>query len=111
VLRFFFAMILFARRARYSPAPTWTIEDAASLAKFLQSPCGLKLKMHLAAQIAAQNEEAARVGDAKACGWACGYKALWAMFQTLSLSHVRELPDDTEDARTGAGADLEHFAP
>ncbi len=110
LLRFIAAMILFARVTRWAPAPRWTLEDAAALSKFLQSPCGYRLRAHLQAQIAVQNEGAARAGTPAACGVACGYKAIWAMFQTLS--HVRELPDESsEDAAAGAAAGFEHLSP
>ncbi len=109
MLRWVRAFYLFASHARYVPAPEWTDEDSANLAKFLTTASGIKLRMKLEANIAAMNEEATFKSTAYACGWARGYRALWAYFQ--ALSPARELSGDPEVSSDGGAEDFAQYNP
>ena len=96
------ALLLFLRRVNWTPAPEWTAADARALATFLHTPAGAKLQSILHQEIAAANERAAMKAAPFECGWACGYRGLFAWFQSLSVPV--EPPE-------GPDADLEHLFP
>ena len=98
------ALLLFLRRASWTPAPDWTAADARALAGFLATPSGAKLQAFLRNEIASANERAAMKALPFDCGWACGYRGLFAWFQSLSI------PADAEPEPEMA-ADLEQLAP
>src|SRR3954469_17721618 len=105
-MRLLRALVLFLRRASWSPTPEWSAADARALATFLATPAGAKLQEILRQEIAAANERAAMKAAPFECGWACGYRGLFAWFQSLSLPAETADEPDAEDA-TG----LEHLLP
>jgi hypothetical protein len=105
-MRLLHALILFLRRASWSPAAEWTAADARALATFLGTPSGAKLQTILRNEITAANERAAMKAAPFECGWACGYRGLFAWFQSLSLP--AEMPAEPDPA---LAAELEHLFP
>jgi hypothetical protein len=103
MIRFFRALLTFASRTRWSTPPEWTEADSRSLATFLSSPSGAKLSAILHSEIAAANERAAMSGGATPnrtafdCGWACGYRGLYAWFESLSAPAPQAEADPIED--------------
>ncbi len=108
-LRSFRAALFFARHAGYCPAPEWTPADREALARFLGTGTGARLRMTLTAYITAANERAAVKATPFECGWACGYRGLWAWFQTLSQAGADA--GTSEDSGPGMADSLEHFHP
>lgn len=96
------AMLLFARHgglAQPVPPDFWTEADARQLQSFLGTTAGAKLRAVFRAHIAANCEAAAHSAAPFQCGWAVGYKALWAVFMTLSREGVapaQESPDEND---------------
>lgn len=85
------AMWIFARNgglARQLPNDFWTADDKEHLQRFMRTETGAKLRMFTISQIAAGNERAAITADRHLCGWACGLRAFWAIFQSLSASEA-----------------------
>jgi hypothetical protein len=105
-MRLLLALSLFLRRASWSPAPEWTAADARALATFLATPAGAKLQTILRNEITAANERAAMKAAPFECGWACGYRGLFAWFQSLSQPADSPAEPDPEIA-----AGLEHLFP
>lgn len=105
-MRLLRALLLFLRRASWSPATEWTSADARALATFLGTPAGAKLQAILRNEITAANERAAMKAAPFDCGWACGYRGLFAWFQSLSVPAETVPGPDPEIA-----ADLEHLFP
>ena len=101
-MRLLRALLLFLRRASWAPAPEWTAADARALATFLGTPAGTKLQAILRNEITAANERAAMKAMPFECGWACGYRGLFAWFQSLSV------PVETPDA---PDSELDHLFP
>jgi hypothetical protein len=103
MLRFLRAFLTFAARSRWSAPPEWTEADARALATFLGSSSGAKLRAILHSEIATANERAAMSGGATPaktafdCGWACGYRGLYAWFESLSARPAAE-PGELEEA-------------
>lgn len=105
-MRLLRALLLFVRHTSWSPAPEWTAADARSLATFLATSSGAKLQAILRNEITAANERAAMQAAPFACGWACGYRGLFAWFQSLSVPAEAPAEPDPEIA-----AELEHLFP
>ena len=105
-MRLLRALALFLRHASWSPTPEWTAADARVLATFLGTPAGARLQLILHNEITAANERAAMKAAPFECGWACGYRGLFAWFQSLSQPVETSAEPDPEVA-----ADLEHLFP
>jgi hypothetical protein len=104
-MRLLRALILFLRHASWSRAAEWTAADARALATFLGTPAGAKLQTILRNEITAANERAAMKAEPFECGWACGYRGLFAWFQSLSV------PAETPAEPDPELAELEHLFP
>lgn len=102
-MRLLRSLALFLRRVPWQSVPEWTAADARALATFLATPAGEKLQEILRQEISAANERAAMKAAPFECGWACGYRGLFAWFQSLSA------PIATNDAPDSDG--LEHLFP
>jgi hypothetical protein len=102
---------LFARHGGWCPQPEWTADDREALRRFLATEAGSKLRLILMSHIAAANEKAAMTATPFECGWACGYRGLWAWFQSLSLSPAGAEPGTSEEAEPGVAADFAHLHP
>lgn len=97
--RFLRALSIFAARSRWSAPPEWAEADARALATFLASPAGAKLRAILLGEIATANERAAMSkGGAFECGWACGYRGLYAWFESLSAPAAEPVAPSAEPA-------------
>jgi hypothetical protein len=98
MIRFLRAILTFASRSRWSAPPEWTDTDSRALAAFLTSSSGAKLRAILHSEIAAANERAAMSkGAAFDCGWACGYRGLFAWFESLSAPAPTPEAEPLED--------------
>jgi hypothetical protein len=101
-MRFVRALSHFLRRASWRPPADWTDADSRALAAFLQTESGARLQRFLCNEICAANERAAMKATPFDCGWACGYRGLYAWFQSLSDIQPRDLQDgaapDDDDA-------------
>ena len=96
-MRILRAILLFLRHTSWLPARAWTPADARALASFLASSTGRKLLRLLRGEIGAANERAAMKAAAFDCGWACGYRGLYAWFESLSAREPEEpLPAQAE---------------
>ena len=96
------ALAIFTRHVRWSAPPDWSEADGRALAGFLASPAGAKLREILRSEIASANERAAMSkGAAFECGWACGYRGLYAWFESLAQvmppQGHEHVTDDDED--------------
>ena len=95
--RFIRALALFTARTRWSAPPEWSDADARALATFLGSAPGQKLRAILHSEIASANEGAAMSkGAAFECGWACGYRGLYAWFESLSAPAASPEPETAD---------------
>jgi hypothetical protein len=102
--RFLQSLAMFLRRTSWTAPPDWNEAEARALASFLGSPAGAKLRVILQSEIASANERAAMSkGAAFECGWACGYRGLYAWFESLSAPSAPE-PDSADH-------DLENLIP
>lgn len=109
MIRFLRACFSFARRMPFWPRPEWTPEDARTLAAFFNTMTGRKLLFLLRNEIIVQNERAAFAATPRECGWAMGFRGLYAWFEALSSAAdaQQQSPVDTE-----GDVDLEErFAP
>jgi hypothetical protein len=104
-------MLLFCRKAPLAQKPEWTPENAEILARFLQGPTGARLRAALIAEIAAANERAAMKAAPFDCGWACGYRGLYAWFEALSAPALAAKEPQTETDPFGEAPELEHLHP
>lgn len=108
--RFLRALAIFTARTRWSAPPDWQEADARALATFLGSPTGAKLRSILHGEIATANERAAMSGSSTPsktafnCGWACGYRGLYAWFESLTATSNHPNADTAEDP-------LDHLLP
>ncbi len=94
--RFLRALHLFASRYSTPARPEWTAADQAALTTFLRTGAGSRLRATLISQIAEANERAAFSGKPFDCGWACGYRGLWAWFE--SLASLQPPPSDGDES-------------
>ena len=109
MMRFLRALILFAKRTPVLPCVAWEAEDARRLQAFLCTETGRKLSLQLVAHIAEANERAAMKAAQFECGWACGFRGLWAVFQSLSVPPA--VQEEQSEHSAGAAEYLATIAP
>lgn len=107
-MRLIRATLCFLRRTGFSPRPQWLPQDAKVLAQFLRTPTGLRLAMILQSEIIEANERAAMKAQPFECGWACGYRGLFAWFQALSVNDAAA--ESVEIDPSSLGMDEEYVA-
>jgi hypothetical protein len=96
--RFLRALAIFTARTRWFAPPDSLEPDARALATFLATPAGAKLRAILHSEIATANERAAmRKGHPFDAGWACGYRGLYAWFESLSAAATTDLSPSTDE--------------
>lgn len=109
-MRLLRAFLLFVRRSRWQSFPEWEEVDSRALASFISSRTGAKLMLTMQNQIVEANERAAMSkGSAFECGWACGYRGLFAWFQSLSVTPA--VQEENEASPFGETAGLEQLSP
>src|SRR5690242_19658337 len=104
-------LLLFSRRLPQPPRPEWTPADADLLHRFLQSHTGAKLRHTLISEISAATDRAAMKATPFECGWACGYRGLYAWFEALSAPALADEQSNSETDSPGEGSGLEHLSP
>ena len=106
-------MLLFARRSEFVPRPEWTKADAEALRAFLTTGTGQRLQATMISEIGAANERAAMKAAAFECGWACGYRALYAWFEALSAKPAAADESGRNESEDPFGEDgrLDHLNP
>lgn len=89
----------------------WTDEDEITLANFLTSETGTRLRARLRNASLSLNAQAVQAGAAALCGRAFGYMLAISDIQSLAATGpLKEAGTSEEAGDTGAGS-LEHLNP
>lgn len=111
----FSALRLFVRHvpAAGQSAPEWLADDAASLRRWLATEHGKKFRRLLAVNQAEANRLAVlpRHEAQYSCGFAAGYSAMAALFDTLSADDQPESVMEHQPETLGGKALAELLAP